>query len=211
MIVFRIVDVLEPLTYNLSITHSEANASSAFSLHVKVTFHEKLVPDEDHLSSSHSLSNISFFQQSDGLHALSVLLEQFPRTDDSFRLSITTHTTVDLGGQDIIRSLVNVDYYSAPDLTNCTRRKYALPVAAFRGSCAPNFTALATALNSFDTTIVAKRLFPGQSIVLRVSSVVRVAGRHDMLLSIAMEHLSLSDVNASDVWRVIDVKAVSMK
>ena len=141
-------------------------------------------------------------QQSDGSYMLTASLDELSLESRDIAINITIHTDVGFG-QGRLSSSVAMVYYSSPTSINCIRRSYLLPVELFPESCAANLTV--------EAMPNVQRLVPGQSVVVRVSSVVRSNGKQQMTLVVQLDHPSLPLYNLSNIWQITDAQRVSNK
>lgn len=186
------------------------STASAFDLLVTIFFHPKLLPEDDHVVTSHFLSNGSVSQLGDGgWHVFTGLFKEFPLRSGTLELNVRAQAVPSLEGGDVMNCSVKLDYYSSPKSSNCSQRSYMLPATAFPDTCARNLVVTSSVHDN--TGAVVQRVAPGQSAVLRVSSVVQDIGRQQMTVFVTVEHLNLTGWNMSDIWHVIDVRPVSNK
>ena len=141
-------------------------------------------------------------QQSDGSYMLTASLDELSLESRDIAINITTHTDVGLR-QGLLSSSVAMVYYSSPTSINCIRRSYLLPVESFPESCAASLTV--------EAMPNVQRLVPGQSVVVRVSSVVRSNGKQQMTLVVQLDHPSLPLYDLSNIWQITDAQRVSNK
>ena len=209
LMVSRVVGAEETLNYSITIQHNGASLASAFDVTVTLNLHKKLLPEDDRLLTSLPLASLSTSQQSDGSHVLTTVLEEFQLDSGSFELTLQPKTVSSLLSGDVMNCSVQVDYYSSPSRTSCSRRSYTLRLTAFLNTCARNLVVNASVYDS--TTAVAQRLAPGERMIVRVSSIVQEIGKQQVTVSVTVEHTSLTIGDMSDIWRVIDVISVTSK
>ena len=185
----------------MTILHSNHSRASAFNLVITIVFDRNLF-FENELSTSLPFSNQSIVEQSDGSYILTASLDELSLESRDVAINITARTDVGFG-QGRLNSSVAMVYYSSPTSISCSRRSYLHPVESFPESCAASLTAEATSN--------VQRVVPGQSVVVRVSSVVRSNGKQQMTLVVQLDHPSLPLYNLSNIWQITDAQRGSNK